>query len=121
MGLTSHYRGGLNDIDRVEVFEDHVLDFASAIGACARVRRSVSDRRSGRIVRGLIVELAPGQESTSLLISPEGRLVNVLEIEAAENGVLREPCCVPSKPSSGVKTDGLMCWARIVGGPAQFS
>ena len=43
------------------------------------------------MVRGLIVDLAPGQDSTSLLISPEGWLVNLFEIEAAENGTLLEP------------------------------
>ncbi|MGM0375310.1 MAG: hypothetical protein ACQEQ0_00865, partial [Bacteroidota bacterium] len=66
MGVTIHYRGGLNDINRVEDFEDRVLDFALAIGASARIWRSVSDQRSDRIVRGVIVELAPGQESTCL-------------------------------------------------------
>ncbi|MFO7903083.1 MAG: hypothetical protein ACQESR_12935 [Planctomycetota bacterium] len=101
MGVTIHYRGGLNDIDRVEDFEDRVLDFALAIGASARVWRSVSDQRSDRIVRGLIVELAPGQESTSLLISPEGWLVNLLEIEAAENGVLGEPSWCSVKTQFG--------------------
>lgn len=101
MGVTIHYRGGLNDINRVEDFEDRVLDFALAIGASARIWRSVSDQRSDRIVRGVIVELAPGQESTSLLISPEGWLVNLFEIEAAENGVLGESCWCSVKTQFG--------------------
>ena len=45
MGITIHYRGQLNDIERVEDFEDRVLDFTLAFGASARIWRSVSDKR----------------------------------------------------------------------------
>jgi hypothetical protein len=43
------------------------------------------------MVRGIILDLAPGQESTSLLFSPEGWLVGLADIEDAENGRLSEP------------------------------
>jgi hypothetical protein len=43
------------------------------------------------VVRGVTVNLFPGQETTSLLISPEGWLINLFEIEEAEKGQLAEP------------------------------
>ena len=86
MGVTIHYRGSLDDLDRVEDFEDRVLDMALSLGGEGRIWRSACDTDPARIVQGLIVSLAPGQESLSLLISPEGRLVNLCDIEAAELG-----------------------------------
>ena len=52
-----------------------------------------------RVVRGIILNLFPGQETTSLLISPEGWLINLVEIEEAEKGQLAEPpwCCVKTQ------------------------
>ena len=38
-----------------------------------------------------MLDLYPGQETTSLLISPEGWLIGLCEIEAAEKGQLAEP------------------------------
>ncbi len=55
------------------------------------VGRSVAADNPERVVRGVILDLYPGQESTSLLISPEGWLINLFEIEAAEVGTLDEP------------------------------
>jgi hypothetical protein len=43
------------------------------------------------MVRGVLAHIDPGQETTSLLISPEGWLVNLFEIEDAERGVHKEP------------------------------
>lgn len=91
MGVTISYRGSLADIDRVEDFEDRVLDLALEIGGHARVWRSVHDDDPRRVVRGVMLELYPGQETTSLLISPEGWLINLFEIKDAENGRLAEP------------------------------
>lgn len=94
MGITIHYRGSLVDLSRVEDFEDRVIDLALALGGDCRVWRSASEHNPTRIVRGLILDLAPGQESTSLLISPEGWLITIFEIEAAEKGELSEkPWC----------------------------
>jgi hypothetical protein len=94
MGITIHYRGSLADLSRVEDFEDRVIDLALALGADCRVWRSASEHDASRIVRGLILDLAPGQESTSLLISPEGWLVSLFDIEAAEKGELTEKILV---------------------------
>jgi len=77
MGVTIPYRGSLADIERVEDFEDRVLDLALEVGGQARVWRSVADDDPRRIVRGVMLELYPGQETTSLLISPEGWLVQL--------------------------------------------
>ena len=91
MGVTISYRGSLADIGRVEDFEDRVLDLALEVGGHARVWRSVNDDDPRRVVRGVMLDLYPGQETTSLLISPEGWLINLFEIEDAEKGRLAEP------------------------------
>jgi hypothetical protein len=91
MGVAVHYRGSVADLDRVEDFEDRVLDLALNLGGEARIWRSMAADQPGRIVRGVTLDLYPGQETISLLISPEGWLINLLEIEAAEQGELREP------------------------------
>jgi hypothetical protein len=98
MGVTISYRGSLAEIDRIEDFEDRVLDLALELGGQARIWRS-SDDSTGRMVRGVILNLFPGQETTSLLISPEGWLINLFEIEAAEKGPLDEQpwCCVKTQ------------------------
>ncbi len=94
MGVTIHYRGSLADLGRVEDFEDRVIDLALVVGGDCRVWRSADEQDTSRVVRGLILDLAPGQESTSLLISPEGWLIGLMEIEDAERGVLTEkPWC----------------------------
>ena len=91
MGVTIHYRGSLADLSRVEDFEDRVIDLVLAIGGNVRLWRSADERDRSRMVRGLIVDLAPRQEPTSLLVSPEGWLIHLIEIEAAEKGALSEP------------------------------
>lgn len=91
MGITIHYHGKITDLDRVEEFENRVVDMALEIGAAVRIWRSSPDHDASRIVRGLILDVTPGQEPTSLLISPEGWLIPLHEIEAAEMGTLAEP------------------------------
>jgi hypothetical protein len=91
MGVTIHYRGAIANLDRVEDFEDRVLDLALELGGQARIWRTACDHDPSRMVRGLILNLCPGQESTSLLLSPEGWLIGLMEIEDAENGELKEP------------------------------
>ena len=85
MGVTIHYRGSFKDLDCVEDFEDRVLDLVLDLGGHARIWRSSDSGDSDRVVRGLIVDLAPGQESTSLLISPEGWLICPWDIKACNN------------------------------------
>lgn len=91
MGVTIHYRGSLAEPDRVENFEDRVVDVALEFGASVRIWRSADDDDPRRMVKGLIVEWSPGQESTSLLLSPEGWLIPLFEIEAAEKAELTGP------------------------------
>jgi hypothetical protein len=91
MGVTIAYRGRLADLTRIEDFEDRLLDFALEFGGQAQIWRSQSEAAPARLVRGVILSLAPGLESTSLLISPEGWLINLTEIEDAELGRLTEP------------------------------
>ena len=91
MGITIHYRGRLADLGRIEDFEDRLIDFALDIGGQAQVWRTWADDNPEHRVRGVILGLAPGQESTSLLVSPEGWLIGLTDIEDAENGQLKEP------------------------------
>ena len=91
MGVTIAYRGRLADLTRIEDFEDRLVDFALEIGGLARIWRSWADDNPERMVRGVILDLAPGQESTSLLLSPEGWLIGLTDIQDAEDGRLKEP------------------------------
>jgi hypothetical protein len=91
MGVTISYRGSLTDTERVEDFEDRVLDLALELGGQATIWRTAADDNPRRVVRGVMLNLFPGQETTSLLISPEGWLINLVEIEEAEKGELAEP------------------------------
>src|SRR5262245_7529036 len=97
MGITIHYRGKLDDLNRIEDFEDRVIDLVLDLGGDARIWRSNSREYPDRVVRGLMVDLFPGQETTSLLISPEGRLINLLSIEAAEQCDLDQWCFVKTQ------------------------
>jgi hypothetical protein len=91
MGITVAYRGRLADLTRVEDFEDRLLDFALEVGGLAQIWRSHADADPSRVVRGVILNLAPGQEPASLLLSPEGWLIGLADIEDAECGRLTEP------------------------------
>ncbi len=91
MGVTVHYRGQFVDLDRVEDFEDRVLDLVLDLGGKAEVWRSTADDDPSRIVRGLLVNLEPGQDTLSLLVSPEGWLITPFQIEEAERGEVPEP------------------------------
>jgi hypothetical protein len=91
MGITIAYRGRLADLERVEDFEDRLLDFALEVGGLAQIWRSHADGDPGRMVRGVLLNLAPGQEPASLLLSPEGWLIGLADIADAERGRLPEP------------------------------
>ncbi len=91
IGVTIHYRGRLAEMSRIEDFEDRLLDLALDLGGQAQIWRSSAEGDATRVVRGVILNLAPGQESTSLLVAPEGWLIGLMEIEVAEQGRLTEP------------------------------
>ena len=86
MGITVAYRGRIADLNRIEDFEDRLVDFALEIGGLARIWRSQADHNPDRMVRGVVLDLAPGHESTSLLLSPEGWLIGLTDIADAEDG-----------------------------------
>jgi hypothetical protein len=91
MGITIAYRGRLADLTRIEDFEDRLIDCALEIGASVRVWRTWADANPERKVCGVILDLASGHESTSLLVSPEGWLIGLVDIEDAEEARLKEP------------------------------
>lgn len=95
MGVTIFY-GGRLDLDRMEDLEDRAVDFALAVGGDGRTFRSRG--ANGRVVRGAVLDLAPGLDSLSLLVTPEGWLIPLCELGAAEAGPL------PGRPTSWVKT-----------------
>lgn len=98
MGTTIHYRGTMDDIGQIETMEDRMLDLVFSVGGRATIWRSFADEDTSRAVRGLIVDLEPGQETLSLLISPEGHLTPLCQIEDAEKAPFDEP------PQCSVKT-----------------
>jgi hypothetical protein len=91
MGIIIAYRGRLADLTRIEDFEDRVLDFALEFDGLAQIWRSQSDDEPRRMVRGVLLNLAPGQEPVSLLLSPEGWLIGLTDVEDAEQGRLTAP------------------------------
>jgi hypothetical protein len=91
MGITIAYRGRITDLARIEDFEDRLVDCALAMGGQVRIWRTWADDNPERMVRGAILDLVPGQDSTSLLFAPEGWLINLTEIQDAEEGRLQEP------------------------------
>ncbi len=91
MGITVHYCGKMDRLEDIERMENRVTDLAFALGGRATIWRSFADHDLNRVVRGLKVTMAPGQETLSLLVSPEGYLVPIHEIEAAEKGEFNLP------------------------------
>lgn len=99
MGITIHYRGTMDDVNQVEAIEDRVLDLVFSLGGRATIWRSYADDERERVVRGLMVEMEPGQDTFSLLVSPEGHLTPLFQIEDAEKSPFDEPpyCCVKTQ------------------------
>jgi hypothetical protein len=91
MGITIHYRGTIDDVAKVETMEDRLLDLVFALGGRATIWRSFADADPSRVVRGLMIQMEPGQDTFSLLISPEGHLTPLFQIEEAENAPFEEP------------------------------
>lgn len=91
MSITVFYRGSMADTVRVEDFEDRIIDLALEMGGQAQIARHHDDDDPRRVVRGVLLSLAPGPETTRLLISPEGWLIGVAEIDDALAGRLTEP------------------------------
>jgi hypothetical protein len=84
MGTKVHYSGKFGELERIEEFEDRVLDMALDLGADAQIFRGFPTTSPTRAVRGLIVNLAAGQESLSLLVSPDGWLIPGYRLDVAD-------------------------------------
>ena len=91
MGITIHYRGTIDDPDRLEDMENRIVDLAFALGGQATIWRSYADHNPQRMVRGVMLNMAPGHETFSLLVSPEGHLTPLWQIEEAEQAPFDEP------------------------------
>ncbi len=77
MGVTIHYRGKLDQLSQVEDLEDRILELALALGGTGRVWRSTPGGAPERMFRGIV------QEATSLIVSPEGWLLGLHDLEVA--------------------------------------
>ena len=84
MGVSVRYRGQIDDLERIEEFEDRVMAVVYSLGGQINVWRSYSEEWPGRTMRGLVIEVAPGQESLSLILSPEGYFTPLQELNRAE-------------------------------------
>lgn len=91
MGITIHYRGTMDDVGQIETMEDRLLDLVFSLGGRATIWRSFADHDDSRVVRGLLVNLEPGQDALSLLVSPEGHFVSLFQIDDAEESPFDEP------------------------------
>ena len=91
MGITIHYHGTVNDLERIEEMEDRIVDLAFALGGRATVWRSYADHDPERVVRGVMVDAVPGHETLSLLVSPEGHLTPLWQVEEAEKAPFDKP------------------------------
>jgi hypothetical protein len=87
MPLTLSYRGQVADPDRIEDFEDRLVDLALELGGLAQIWRSTADD-SLRTIRGVLINLFPGQDAVGLLLSPEGFLLGQADVKDAELGKL---------------------------------
>ena len=101
MGTIVQYRGTLRKPEQVEAFEDRIVELAVEMDGMAQIWRSSAEEnkprgrrrrraRNPRIIRGVMLYLAPGLEPVSLLVAPEGPLIPLSEIPAAETGALKE-------------------------------
>ena len=88
MGVTIHYRGTIQDAALIETFEDRIVELALEFDGYARIWRTSSKASPGRVVRGVLLNLAPGLETVSLLLAPEGWLVPMAAVDEAETGRL---------------------------------
>lgn len=86
MSIELRFRGRLRDPDLLETMEDRIVELSMEIDGHARVWRSASDKQPGRVVRGVVLDLAPGVEPVSFVISPEGELTPLGRLEDAEEG-----------------------------------
>jgi|GEM_PF-5313154 len=90
MGLAISFRGKIRNLRHIETFEDRIVELALEINGFARVWRSAPKNNVERVVRGVMLDLAPGLETVSLLLSPEGALVPLGLVSDAESGPVAE-------------------------------
>lgn len=97
------YQGQIESLSLAEEFEDHVLQTALALGSRVHLWRSSTKYSPGRLVRGLSLQLCPGQEPVSLLLSPEGLLIPEQAAEEATFApLLDQPWCEVRTHCGGV-------------------
>jgi hypothetical protein len=101
MGVTIHYRGTIQDRSLIETFEDRIVELALEFDGYARIWRTSSKTKPERVVRGVLLNLAPGHETGSFLVAPEGWLVPMHAAEEAEEGRMAERPWIACKTQYG--------------------
>lgn len=91
MGITIHYRGRIDDMSRIEDFENQVVNAIFALGGKPTIWRSYADGNPGRVIRGVMAHMAEGVDTLSLLVAPEGDLIPLFDIEQVEKKAFDEP------------------------------
>jgi len=112
MSIVVRFRGALAYPDRIETFEDHLVEIAVELGGYARIWRSASDGSSTlakanspqradppRFVCGALLDLAPGLGTVPLLVSPEGVLMAFAAVDEAERQPLKQPAWIEVETS----------------------
>ncbi|MBI3271082.1 MAG: hypothetical protein HYZ53_18910 [Planctomycetes bacterium] len=90
MGITLRYRGRLRDMETLETLEDRLIELSMELDGYARIWRTSTKEKPERIVRGALLDLAPGLDPVSFLIAPEGWLLPLGALEEVEEGTLTE-------------------------------
>jgi len=112
MPIAVRFRGALAKPERIETFEDHLVEVAVELGGYARIWRSAAGGRKSpakvkskksdgppRIVRGAFLDLAPGLGTIPLLVSPEGVLMAFDAVEEAEKRPIKKPVWIEVETS----------------------
>ncbi len=83
MGISIHYRGSLDDPGQLDEFEKWAILKSAELAAEVRLFRLWSNRFPDRCIKGLTIDLSPKIESLTLLVSPEGELISMDDVDVA--------------------------------------
>ncbi|TWT66880.1 hypothetical protein Pla123a_45780 [Posidoniimonas polymericola] len=96
MGVTIHYRGQLADPTRLESLEDIVIDLVLGLGGQVELLRLPAEE-PGQYYRGLLLNVEPGQETMSLLFSPDGWITPLWALGEKSQATEQRTCFVKTQ------------------------
>lgn len=80
MTLKVRYRGKIDNLLLIRDFEDRVLKITSAFGSRVSLWRSYADSSRRQLIRGLVIQLRPGQSPVNLLLDADGQLIEMRDL-----------------------------------------